>query len=171
MSSLEIKVLAVNTLNEYAKKIIAHEVAGFKKLIGVDAYKADGSLKAKYHFDKLESVSQKLSDNWLSVEYFRDRSEYSVAISIKVCINGGSYEVTPATAFCHYENQTFYVARIENGKIESKELDLSMLDEKFTAAKLLKLNKEVENAAAAYDKAKSAIDHRFREVLHVGYIH
>lgn len=171
LTSLEIKIMAVNALQEHAKRILAHEIAGFKKLIGVDAFKVDGSMKAKYHFDKMERVSQKFGENWLSVDYYRDKTDSSIRISIKVCINGGSYEVTPSTAFCIYHEESYYIANIVDGKIEAKNLDLKFLDQKFTVASLQKLQKQAEQAAEAYNKAKSAIDHRFRQVLDIGYIH
>ena len=49
----EIKVLAINTLYEYAEKYINHERQRLTAFIGMDIFKVDGSFKQKYDSPKL----------------------------------------------------------------------------------------------------------------------
>ena len=60
-TQLEIKVLSINTINEYALKCIEHELKFYSQFIGLDIFKVDGSIKQKYLHEKI-SFEGKLKD-------------------------------------------------------------------------------------------------------------
>lgn len=166
-TQLELKVLAVNTLQLHAKRILDYEIEQLTKLVGIDCFKVDGSLKQKYMYPNLKRISEKFGKNWLTVDYWSDKTEYDYRIHVKICINGGSYDVSPSTAFCIYQDESYYPFDIKDGKLKAKTNDYSFLNEVFSVEKLEVLSDKVKEIATQYEKMRDKIDYRFHGVLNI----
>ena len=123
----EIKVLAINTLYEYAEKYINHERQRLTAFIGMDIFKVDGSFKQKYDSPKLSDKLQMSDGTWVDAHYWFTHYTNSFEIHVKICINGGSYDIKPVTAFCQYEEQTFTLFNKVDGKLIETEKNIDYL--------------------------------------------
>lgn len=166
-TSLEVKVLAINTLNEYAGKIYQYEMEHFSKFIGQSIFKVDGSIKQKYDHEKLYFKGQMPDGTYYNLDYYF-RSNRSFDIHITVCVNGGSYDVRPSTAFCWYERTIFELFPIIDGQIQTSEraskIDFS---KRYKVEELLELQDKAHEAAKVYEKTVDAVPYIFRDVLNI----
>lgn len=164
-SQIEIKVLAVNTLHKYSKKILQYEIEKLKALQGLDIWKVDGSLKQKYMYEALPEMKGKLPDGtWYSVTYWHNMSAGEYGIKVKVCVNGGSHE--DRTAFCMYDEQSFYPFKIQDGKLLLKEdFSYTWLDVVYNVADLQKKAAKIKALAELYEKERDKIYYDFHSAL------
>lgn len=164
-SQLEIKVFALNTLNVYAEKVIKAEKEKFAKFIGKDIFKVNGDLKEKYNLEKESFIKEKQGDYFVDIHYWRDLSYKNFSVRFKICVNGGSYDVKPATAFCHYEeiNETIYQIDKENLLIENSNTPREF--KTYNEAEILKAANECKKAAEIYEKALNKVDYQFRDIV------
>ncbi len=167
-SNVEIKVLAVNTLYEYAEKYILHEYNRLKPLIGLDIFKVDGSFKAKYDAPKLSDKLQLADGTWVNAHYWFNNNKYGFDIHVKICVNGGSYDVTPTTAFCQYQEQSFTLfEKDENGRIKETNTDRQWLKKRYDVAELNAISAEIKQAAKEYEKTYDKMPHLFKDVYYI----
>lgn len=178
-SAIVIKVMALNLLNQYSQLICDYERKFYAQFIGMDIFKVDGSLKAKYTHDKLDdNFKGTLPDGtFFSVMYWFDNSYHSFKIHVKICINGGSYETKPNTAFCQYEEKCIYAFDVEaiNNPLKGMGYTFNALKEvekpdfdystRYDADALLLIAADIKAAAKAYEAIEDKMPHYFREVL------
>ncbi len=161
----EIKVLAVNTLYEWAKKFFDYEYSHFKQFIGQDIFKADGTIKKKFDHEKI-SFEGKLPDGtYLNAHYWFESSRGYFDICVKICINGGSYDVRPATAFCQYEQQTLTLFKLDNYHLVETATDTDFLNSRYDVESLQKTAAEIKEAAKMYEAAAAKMPYRFKDVF------
>jgi hypothetical protein len=101
------------------------------------------------------------------VQYWNTLTNYDYRITVKICINGGSYDVHPSTAFCIYEEQSYYPFTAEDRKLIFKNEDYSFLDVQFDAKVLAEQTEKITAAANAYEAEAEKVDYRFRNVLRI----
>jgi hypothetical protein len=166
-TSAEIKVLAVNTLYEWAEVFYKAEKEHFSKFIGIDIFKVDGSIKQKYDHEKQSFKGQLPDGTWVNAHYWFTNRYNSFDIHIKVCVNGGSYDVKPTTAFCQYEEMTLTLFNTKDGKLEPSNEDISHLSTRFNVEDLKAIAANIEKAAKAYEAAADKMPYRFKEVFHI----
>lgn len=167
-SNVEVKVIAINTLYKYAKDIIAYEKKHFDQFIGKGVFKVDGSIKQKFDHEKLTFKGNLNDGTYYDVHYWFDvRSSY-FDVNIKVCVNGGSYDVIPATAFCQYDtlNTTLYQLDKEGGLIQC-ERDYTYLDKVYNVTELSEIANEIKDAAKKYEQAASKMPYIFESVFYI----
>lgn len=165
----EIKVLAVNTLYEWADKFYAYEKEYFSQFIGVNIFKVDGSIKAKYEHEKM-TFKGKLSDGTFVNAHYWFTNTYSFDIKISICVNGGTYDVKPSTAFCEYDEMTLTLFNLHDGKLIETNTDTAHLKERFDIEILKTIANDIEQAKKAYELAENKMPYRFREVFYIGRI-
>jgi len=164
-TAVEIKVLAINTLYEYAEKYFNHEKQRLSAFIGMDIFKVDGSFKAKYDSPKLSDKLQLPDGTWLNAHYWFNNNNYSLDLHVKICVNGGSYDVNPTTAFCQYEEQSFTLFKKENGKLIETPVNNEFLNTRYNVDELTAIANNIKEAAKVYEAAAEKMPHRFNDVF------
>jgi len=163
----EIKVLAINTLYEYAEKYIAHEKARLSAFIGLDIFKVDGSFKAKYDAPKLSDKLQLPDGTWVDAHYWFNSRNHGLDINVKVCVNGGSYDDKPATAFCEYQEQSFTLFNKEDGKLVENNSDRSFLKKRYNVDEVTAIANEVKEAAKQFKQVADKMPYLFYDTFYL----
>jgi len=87
----------------------------------------------------------------------------------KICVNGGSYDVRPSTAFCHYEDSSIRMFSVlEGNKISESEFyksEFARLSVKYDVNELAVKANQVHAAAIAYRAVVDTVPYIFRETL------
>ena len=169
-SNKEVKVLAINTLNEWAEVFYKYEKEHFSKFIGIDIFKVDGSIKQKYDHEKQSFKGQLLDGTWVDVHYWFTKRYNSFDINIKLCVNGGSYDVKPTTAFCQYEEMSLTLFNTVDNKLVETSEDISHLSTRYNLDELVKIAAEIEQAKIVYERAEYKMPYRFKDVFYIGRI-
>lgn len=165
-SQLEVKVLAVNLWQKYAKQILAHELAQLKKLEGLDIFKTDGSLKQKYMYPKLEEMKGTLPDGtFYSITYLSTISGNEYGFEICCQINGGSYD--DRTYFCLYERERVFPYDLKDGKLIRNTRTYRWLDKMHSVSALQKQADKVKALGNKYNRERDKINYQFTDVLGV----
>lgn len=176
-TDLQIKLLAIATLNCYATKFVQEVEQHLQPHIGKDIFKVDGSLKQKYSFEKSsydgfegegENKFHYSAHYWIEVRHNR------VTVETKICVNGGSYDVRPSTAYTQYETSSFKLFRIdETGKLMESpnkcSLDKYLTD--YTEDVIKEAAEKVNQAKQAYMKAVEKVPYPFRDVMNIKSIY
>ena len=165
-SNLQVKILSLNLLNEYAPAYFEKATKHFEQFIGAEAYKVDGTLKAKYAL-KLEEVKGHRDGANFDIHAWIRPSSDSIDINIKICVSGGSYDVHPNTAFCQYDTMTLEVVRIKEGKISQRERQTNDFTVIHSESEILAAAAEVKKAAEAYEQALNKVYYEFRDILYL----
>lgn len=166
-STQEVKVLAINTLYEYAQQFYEYERQHFSQFIGKDIFKVDGSIKAKYEHEKL-SFSGKLNDGTNVNAHYWFTSKYNCFdIHVKICINGGSYDVKPSTAFCQYEETALTLFKTEDNKLIETPANIDYLATRYDVKTLAKIAADIKEAAKIYEAAEDKMPYLFKGVFDV----
>ena len=166
-TSQEIKVLAINTLYEYAEKYYLHEKNRLSKFVGLDIFKVDGSFKVKYDSPKLSDRLKLQDGTFVDAHYWFNHYTNGFDINVKICINGGSYDVKPTTAFCQYEQQSFTLFNKENGKLIETNKDMSFLKKRYDVNDLKIIADEIKQAAKVYESIYDKMPYLFKEVFDI----
>jgi hypothetical protein len=169
-SNTEIKVLAINTLYEYAEKFYNYEKEYLSKFIGVNVFKVDGSLKAKYDHEKLAFKGQLSDGTYFDAHYWLSYRHGYLDICVKICINGGSYDVQPTTAFCQYENTTITLFKTQDDKLTETNTDISYLKERFNLQDLKAIATEIKEAEKQYEETAKKMPYIFNDVFYIGRV-
>lgn len=166
MNAIEQKVTAVNLMHKYAKEFIEYEMNHFNQYLGIDIFKVDGSIKQKYEHEKLSYKGQLNDGTWYDVHYWFE-SRYSFDIHVKLCINGGSYDVKPSTAFCHYEEQSFELFKLDKNKLAKSERTNESLDVRYDITELQIIANQIKIAQKVYESEFEKMPYQFRDVFNV----
>lgn len=163
----EIKVLAINTLYEYAKKYVNHEKTRLDAFIGLDIFKVDGSFKQKYDSPKLSDTLTLPDGTFVNAHYWFKHYSTDFGICVKICINGGSYDVKPTTAFCQYEEQYFSLFNKVDGKLTATEIDREYLNTRYDVAQLTAIATTIKEAAKVYEAEADKMPYLFRDTFYL----
>ena len=163
----EIKVLAINTLYEYAKKYVNHEKTRLDAFIGLDIFKVDGSFKQKYDSPKLSDTLTLPDGTFVNAHYWFKHYSTDFGICVKICVNGGSYDVQPNTAFCQYEEQYFSLFNKVDGKLTATEIDREYLNTRYDVAQLTAIATTIEEAAKVYEAEADKMPYLFRDTFYL----
>jgi hypothetical protein len=165
-TNLQVKILALNLLNEYAPMYFEQATKHFEQFIGVDPFKVDGTLKAKYAL-KFEDTQGERENAYFHINAWVKSTSYSIDINIKICVSGGSYDVHPNTAFCQYNTMTLEIVRVKEGKISQRERQPNDFTVRYSESEILAAAAEVKKAAEAYENALSKVYYEFRDILYL----
>jgi len=166
-SNAEVKVLAMNTLYEWAEKFFNYEKEHFTQFLGVDIFKVDGTIKKKYEHEKMSFTGKMPDGTFVNAHYWFTHSYNDFRMHVKICVNGGSYDVRPNTAYCQYEEQGLTIFNTDNGVLLPTESDTAFLKTRFDVAELSAIAGNIKKAAEAYEYAVNAMPYRFREVFYI----
>ena len=163
----EIKVLAINTLYEYAQKYVNHEKTRLDAFIGLDIFKVDGSFKQKYDSLKLSDTLTLPDGTFVNAHYWFKHYSNDFGIYVKICVNGGSYDVQPNTAFCQYEEQYFSLFNKVDGKLVATEIDREYLNTRYDVAQLTAIATTIKEAAKVYEAEADKMPYLFRDTFYL----
>ena len=163
----EIKVLAINTLYEYAQKYVTHEKIRLDAFIGLDIFKVDGSFKQKYDSPKLSDTLTLPDGTFVNAHYWFKHYSTDFGIYVKICVNGGSYDVQPNTAFCQYEEQYFSLFNKVDGKLVATEIDRDYLNTRYDVAQLTAIATTIKEAAKVYEAEADKMPYLFRDTFYL----
>ena len=163
----EIKVLAINTLYEYAQKYVNHEKTRLDAFIGLDIFKVDGSFKQKYDSPKLSDTLTLPDGTHVNAHYWFKHYSTDFGIYVKICVNGGSYDVQPNTAFCQYEEQYFSLFNKVDGKLVATEIDREYLNTRYDVAQLTAIATTIKEAAKVYEAEADKMPYLFRDTFYL----
>ena len=169
MKNLEIKILALNELSKAAKKEVSEYLYHYDKFVGLDIFKVDGSVAKKYKKESTH-VNKKLSDGSnLSISAWSKKFSNHFGVRVKICVNGGSYEETPSTAFCQYEDKFYSLYDLKNNELAKPEIGVFNRHSFpiFKAEKLLRMSNKAKKAAEKYRGLAKDIPYEFMDVLNV----
>lgn len=164
---LEVKVLALNLLQEYGQNFYNYEMLHFNKFTGQNIFKVDGSIKQKYDHEKQSFRGQLNDGTFVDIHYWFEKSSNYFDMCIKICVNGGSYDVQPSTAFCQYEKKTLTLFKLD----KEGNLIEPIQDDSFTTHyivdEILQAAENVKIAAEQYRKVLESVPYQFRDVLYL----
>lgn len=163
----EIKVLAINTLYEYAKKFYEYEKAHFQKFTGIDIFKVDGSIKQKYSHDTISHKGQLIDGTHVDIHYWLEYRHGWLDINVKLCINGGSYDVNPVTAFTQYESLSSTLFKTQDNKLIETNTDISYLDSRYNVQDLQAISEDIKKVAQQYEQAVNKMPYLFKHVFDI----
>ena len=167
-SSAEVKVIAINELNKWAKVFYEYEKTHFSQFLGVNIFKVDGSIKQKYDHEK-QSYKGRLPDGtFVNVHYWFTSSYNRFDIHVKICVNGGSYDVRPSTAYCQYEETTLTIFKMDDeSKLIEANTDISHLSTVYNLADLQSIAGEIKEAAKIYESVADKMPWQFKDVFYI----
>lgn len=163
----EVKVLAVNTLYEWAAKFYQYEKDHFSRFIGQPIFKVNGGIKAKFEHEKMAYKGQLPDGTFVDAHYWFT-SRYSFDMTVKICINGGSYDVKPTTAFCQYEETIIELFKIDSdGKIQESKNEPGYLNTRYDLSELKQIAEDIKAAAKIYEAAENNMPYIFKDVFYI----
>ena len=133
----------------------------------MDIFKVDGSFKAKYDSPKLSDKLQLSDGTWVNAHYWFENRHGYFDINVKICVNGGSYDVTPATAFCQYEEQSFELLKVVDGKLTEGKNDTSWMQRRYDVNELKAIAATIKEAAKVYEAAEDKMPYQFKGVFDI----
>lgn len=159
-TALDIQAEGLTELNKYTVEILNHIIPQMKKLIGIKILTQQGKSKkwnvTGYEKENVKDVKENVKgeNKFITYSYYLDFSGSSIWLKSRVCINGGSYDITPANAYCEYLENNIYIGAMQPNdnytlaevkEIEAIEHDCK-LNESFTEVQLNNLVKQFEVA-------------------------
>ena len=115
MKKLEINTSVINETNRFINKHLETVLNSLKPFIGQKILLSDcETASKKFTPFKPEQFKIKKENYFLDIHCWYEYGSYSVILKVKTCINGGSYDVKPSTAFCEYYTKCIYVCKVKN---------------------------------------------------------
>lgn len=168
-TQLEIKVMAVNQLNKFSREFYAHAMRHFAPFLGQDIFKVDGSLKKKFSYNTPSFEGRLPDGTYINAHCWVSLSHGSFDLTVKICVNGGSYDVQPVTAFCQYEQKTIELFTVKNGILLESEYqkDKSYLEKVYSVEELQTAAADIIEAGKKYAQLVDSFPYIFRDVCGV----
>lgn len=166
-TNLQIKVLALNIINEHAARCYEHAMNHFSQFIGKDIFKVDGSIKQKFSHETI-SFEGNLPDgtHYHTHYWYQNRSGY-FSINVKTCVNGGSWDVKPSTAFCLYEEINIDLFEVKDGVLCECSRPQRDLSKRYEEAEILRAVEAAKEAAQQYNKVLEGVPYEFRDMFYL----
>ena len=162
---------AVNFLNEYVPQIVTTVKNQLNSSIGKPIFTVNGAWRKSVNWIYSPIKKQLANGDWLSVEYYVQQQYNYVDLRVKICLNGGSYDVKPVTAFTLYQEQSIIIYIVdENGNIVDFDVDLTPYTKKYTVETIMTQANEAERKAKEYEAAREKVPYRFRDALYLSYL-
>ena len=159
MNRIEQHIESINFLNVNRLDLLNHIKEDIKQLEGKKLELASGGLSKQFKLKgehKKTTIDVEGKTVYLSYQYYYSIDYGYLKVHHKVCINGGSYEDTPSTAFCQYQTSTDYIGRIQKQHLTEVLIDKVIKD--TTTEVLNPLNdKEFNKQKEEYTKLKQQL--------------
>lgn len=174
-TQLNIHVQGLNLMNEYTSQIVPQLLEAIKGLIGVKIFLADGGKSKKLAAITLPNIVRGLdaaTDTFLDYGYYLTSSYGILQMRINLCINGGSYDVKPSTAFTQYFEKTLHLGDIEDGILNSLVtteaiMYNSALNKRYDEAGILAAVDNYNEKAKELEVLKNKVPHEIRHLFYI----
>jgi len=113
-TTMQLTVVGTNSLNKASLEILQAIIPQVEKYTGKSILIATG-LSAKFKIDKPEIKADALNNEHASCMYYFEHTSQSLWLRVRVCLNGGSYDVRPQTNYTQYFEHKFYLGQINDG--------------------------------------------------------
>lgn len=115
---IEIIIEGENIIEQFTSDTANKVISALPEFIGKKITTADNTLtkKAANVLKPLITSLEKgkLGENYISKQCYFRSSDYTLYLHVRVCINGGSYDVQPNTAFTKYFERTVALGYLES---------------------------------------------------------
>jgi len=175
MKNLINNVNAINLLHKEANKIIHLYIDHFNKFEGQKICNVGGEIGKKFAI-RLPGIDGNFEGAKYNIHSWIETTNHSLIIRVKICLNGGSYDIQPSTAFCIYREINFYAFEIShswdntelNGvlKINPNYL-FKPFKTNFKAIELQKIATKVKKAAENYNKIADSMPYQFKDLFYI----
>jgi predicted DNA binding CopG/RHH family protein len=167
-TSLQAKILAINTGNEHSEKIINYELSQLSKFIGQNILKVDGSFKAKINHTLHENIKKQISaygfEWWIHTNYYFSANYSKLTINVKTCISGGGCDKNEVSTHCIYHDNSIDLFKIDGlGNLQPLEKQY-FENRQFDETQILEAQTKIKEAAKEYEKILSSMPYEFRSV-------
>ena len=160
-SQLELNIEGTNELNKFSIESLKNVLPKITALKGVSILLKDGKTGKKFNIERGNQSTQ-LKDKYISSQYWFDISEYSIWLKVKICINGGSWELKPPTAYCNYFENSIYIASMKDGAI-NETVELETIIKNFDLDKTINI-KESLKQVEQYKELKKKADELYNSI-------
>lgn len=152
----EREIITKNAFKKYAKKAIAEYLPKLEQFIGKKIFLADGS-KAKIFNVKCETPVEKIEGMFVSVQIISIKTAYrQIELTIRLCFNGGSYDVNPATGWTKYVDTQFTIGKSEDGQILDSIESIEDIVKLYNLEDIIDFQEEMEKVKKYKDLQKQA---------------
>lgn len=160
-TSLQAKIVSINTLYTHSIKVIEHEINFLSGLVGKNILKVDGSFKQKYEHERLvieDNVTEYGYKFFRNTRYWFTADYGKLTINVRTCVSGGGADRNGVNAHCNYETQSFDLFTIKDGAlIELITADRSYLAQPFDEVTILQAAAKVKEVAAQFEKVLDSV--------------
>ncbi len=116
-TTLQAKIVTLNTMHEHAALIFKHEREQLLPLIGKNPLKKDGSFKATVKHSKIDIPNKKIYyegfDFWAGTTYYFNASDRCFWAVLRTCVNGGGSDSNGVSKHCIYESLNLILFNID----------------------------------------------------------
>lgn len=173
-TTLQTKILAVNTNYSHAIEIVEYEQKQLQKYLGQNILKIDGSFKAKVNHVKLviekKNVPAYGFTFWQDTHYWFTANYGKLSVNVKTCVSGGGYDKNGVNCNCQYENVCIDIFEIDkNGNLQplTNTTAHNYLKVQYNEADILAKKAEIEKAAIEYEKKYNTMPYIFASITGV----
>jgi hypothetical protein len=167
-TSLQAKILAINTNNNHSELILNFEILQLSKYLGQSILKVDGSFKAKINHLKHEEIKGPFvayGFEWFSHTHYWFTANYNkLSINVKTCVSGGGVDRCGVSSHCIYETNSIDLFVIDGlGNLQPLEKQ-HFQNRQFDETQILEAQKKIKAAAEEYNKILALMPYEFRSV-------
>ncbi len=118
MENLKREILAQQKIKNFAKKALAEILPQMAQFIGKKIFLGDGS-KAKIFNLNFSNIAIEQTPNMHTmVQNCYLKADYGkLVLRVKICLNGGNYDVRPSTAWTKYIDRDIEIGISKDGQI------------------------------------------------------
>lgn len=88
-------------------------------------------------------------------------------MQIKCCVNGGSYDVKPVTAFCEYQETTYTLMEFREGQLCETTRNNNDYSGRYDADAITKKAAALKQKEEEYEKLISSFPYLFKGVMNI----
>ncbi len=169
-TSLQCKILAVNTLNRDCQTILTHELNQLKKFVGQNILKVDGSFKSKINHVKTDIPKQNINEYgfnwWIDTTYYIQYKYNTLRIEVCTCVTGGGADKNGVNRHCIYERRVIDIFNVDNdGNLQDLE-KINFEPVQYNELDILAAKQEIDKAAQEYKKTLEKMPYIFHDVMY-----
>lgn len=170
-SSLQAKIVSVNTINEHTNIFIEHEKEALKSLIGSNPLKRDGTFKAKISHTKKELAPQKIEmfgQTWYTQSSYYLVPHYGYFVmKVRTCVTGGGTDRNGVNKYSKYEDRTIELMKIDESGVFCECNRVPQDLPQYNEGELIAIEREIKAAAEQYRELAKKMPYEFSHTLDI----
>lgn len=166
MKELTLEIQAQNALKAFAKTILSAVLPQLTQFIGKKIFLGDGSKSKIFNIDINKFAPAPIKGMHVQAHATYLTNDYGkLQLKVGICLNGGSYDVTPKTAFCKYLDRQIELGILKDGQNLDSIIELDKIVKAYELDEVLDLSDELEKIAT-YRKLQTQAD-KSKELIKV----